>query len=315
MISLQHRLEYAALIGFKGAANLLPYRAALFLAWLLALLGFYGLRYRRAEAIRRIRSVFGASCSTAQARAIAWEAFRNFIFTAIESMRGERVDEHWIRAHVDDRGMFQIMQARAAAGQGAVAALPHMGSWELAGATYRVNRIPLFSIAAKQKNPLFNDYINRQRSRSGIEILVRGELSLKTVLRNLKQGKCFAILPDLRNPTPALAVPFLGGTANVGGGMALFARQANVPIYPIYLVREGWSRHIFHMLEPIFPDPALSRDEDLLRMTRAVFAHFDRAIRANPGQWFWYNKRWILDPVAPDAVNPPPPASPRTHRE
>ena len=26
--------------------------------------------------------------------------------------------------------------------------------------------------------------------------------------------------------------------------------------------------------------------------------HFDAAIRATPEQWFWYNRRWVLDPVA-----------------
>lgn len=307
MIQLKHRLEFIAVLLLKRAANILPYRAALVLGWFLALLGFYGLRFRRAEAIRRIRSVFGESCTPARAKAIAWEAFRNFIFTAIESMRGERVDAAWLQAQVDDRGMFQVMQTRTAAGNGAVVALPHMGSWELAGAAYRVMHIPLFSIAAKQKNPYFNEYLNQQRARSGIEILVRGENSLKLVLRNLKQGKCFAILPDVRMPTPALVVPFLGAMANVGGGMALFARQANVPIYPTVLTRQGWFRHTFNLLDPISPDSTLSRDDDMLRMTRDVFARFDQAIRDNPGQWFWYNKRWILDPVnpAPAASEPP----------
>jgi KDO2-lipid IV(A) lauroyltransferase len=308
VIRIKHRLEYAALLAIKRAANLLPYRAALMLGCLLALLGFYGLRFRRAEAIRRIRTVFGDSCSPARAKSIAWEAFRNFIFTAIESMRGDRLDAAWLKAHVDDRGVFTIMLTLTAAGRGAVIALPHMGSWELAGAAYRVyGGIPFFTIAAKQKNPLFNEYLNRQRTRSGFDILVRGEGSLKLVLRNLKQGKCFAILPDVRMPTPALSVPFLGSFANVGGGMALFARQANVPIFPTVLTRQGWSHHTFSLLDPIYPDQALSRDEDMLRMTRAVFALFDRAIRDNPGQWFWYNKRWILDPVDPQATPLKPP--------
>ncbi len=307
MIRIKHRLEFAALIAFKSSVNLLPYKAALTLGWLLALLGHYVFRFRRTEAIRRIRSVFGDSCSPAQARTIAWEAFRNFIFTAIESMRGENLDEAWVHAHVESGDMFTIIRTRSDAGQGALFALPHMGSWELAGAVCRVNRIPLFSIAARQRNPLFNDYINRQRSRSGIEILMRGEISLKTILRYLKQGKILAILPDLRSPTPALAVPFLGSSANVGGGMALFARQANVPIFPTVLTRQGWFQHTFTMHEPIYPNPALDRDEDLHRMTCAVFAHFDRAIRENPGQWFWYNKRWILDPVNPQSVPSEPP--------
>jgi lauroyl/myristoyl acyltransferase len=32
-------------------------------------------------------------------------------------------------------------------------------------------------------------------------------------------------------------------------------------------------------------------------MTQQVLTIVEEAIRADPGQWFWYNKRWILDPV------------------
>jgi len=32
-------------------------------------------------------------------------------------------------------------------------------------------------------------------------------------------------------------------------------------------------------------------------MTAAVLSEIERAIRQDPGQWFWYNRRWVLDPV------------------
>jgi lauroyl/myristoyl acyltransferase len=35
-----------------------------------------------------------------------------------------------------------------------------------------------------------------------------------------------------------------------------------------------------------------------MRMTKAVMKTIDAAIRRNPEQWFWYNGRWILDPVS-----------------
>lgn len=41
---------------------------------------------------------------------------------------------------------------------------------------------------------------------------------------------------------------------------------------------------------------AVTREAEELRLTREVIAHFDAAIRETPGQWFWYNKRWVLDP-------------------
>ncbi len=308
-IRFKHRLEFAALLAVKAIASRLPYRAALGLGWLLAVLGFSLFRYRRAEAVRRIRKVFGESCARDRAERIAWAAFRNFCFTAIESMRGNQITPAWVARHVSDEHVFAVLAARSRDQGGAVFALPHMGSWELAGSACQAMGIPLFSIAARQKNPLFTDYLNRQRDGSGIEILVRGEISFKTVLRNIQSGKYFAILPDVRCPTPALAVPFLGGIANIAAGMALFARQSQAPIFPCILLRHGWTRHTFKLFDPITPDHARPRDEELLRMTRAVFACFDKAIREYPDQWFWFNKRWILDPVEPPAasISRPPP--------
>jgi len=79
--------------------------------------------------------------------------------------------------------------------------------------------------------------------------------------------------------------------------MAMFAVSANVPILPAIFTRKGWGRHEFIHYDPIFPDPASDRDADARRLTEAVMAIVDKAIRDNPEQWFWYNKRWVLTPL------------------
>ena len=156
--------------------------------------------------------------------------------------------------------------------------------------------VRMFSIAGKQKNPLVNDWINRQRE-SGMTILERGGGTLKQIIKLLRSGAVLAILPDVRMPTSDLKLPFLGGTANFGRGMAMFAITAKVPIIPAVLRREGWARHGFDRLQPILPDPSLDKEQDARRITAAVTAQVDAAIRQAPEQWFWYNKRWVLTPV------------------
>lgn len=295
----KHRLEYGALVALRGLAVRLPYRAALAVGWLTAALAFYGARYRRAEAERRIRQVFDSRCSRRRARQVAWAAFRNLCFSAIDALRGSRIDAAWIARHVKGEQAFHAVLEQNRKGRAVLLAIPHMGSWELAASVCRLKGIPLFSIAARQKNPLFNDALNRQREQAGIAILTRGEVSFRAMRRLLESGRNFVVLPDVRNPTPALAIPFLGGVANIAAGMALFARQTGAPIYPCYLVRHGWTRHTIAMGDPVWPDPAQPREADLSRMTETVFRLFDEAIRKHPDQWFWFNKRWILDPVVP----------------
>jgi len=95
-----------------------------------------------------------------------------------------------------------------------------------------------------------------------------------------------------------VSVPFLGGFANVGRGMASFAIAAQVPIVPAIFMRKGWTKHEFVHFDPLYPDPMLDKEADIQRITKSVLKTLDEAIRQNPEQWFWYNGRWILDPVS-----------------
>ena len=293
----QHLLEYAALRGAAALLNALPYRAALAVAWVLAGFAYHVFRFRRRETFRRIREVFGPDMPARRVKWIAWRSLRNMAFNMVEMMRAPSIDTAWIDRHIPDfKNHIPAVKALIAEHGGAVITVPHMGNWDLAGWACHRYGVRMFSIAGKQKNPLVNDWINRQRE-SGMTILERGGGTLKQIIKLLRGGAVLAILPDVRMPTPDLQLPFLGGTANFGRGMAMFAITAKVPIIPAVLRREGWTHHGFDRLQPILPDPTLDKEHDARRMTAAVTAQVDAAIRQAPEQWFWYNKRWVLTPV------------------
>lgn len=293
-----HVMEYAALRLIGGVLNLLPYRAALAAGWVLALAGFHLVRFRRREAERRIREVFGERFSPREVRHIAWISFRNLAFSAVEVLRSPRMTLERFCAISDSAEFFEVMGRQKETGQGAVIAFPHMGSWEMPGRAMLLRGMPVFSVVGKQKNPLSDRYLNATRERMGVPIVTRGSATLRTVLTRLKTGGFFAILPDVRVASEGVKIRFLGGEANVGSGMAVFARHADVPIYPFIMRRVGWARHEARIHPPIQPDLELDKAADIQRMTQHVLDIVDRAIREDPGQWFWYNKRWILDPVS-----------------
>ena len=296
-----HLLEYGALRVAAACLNALPYRAALAVACLFAAAAFHLFRFRRRETARRIREVFGADFPAGQVRRIAWLSLRNMAFNAVEMMRAPSIDREWIDRHVSGFGdHIPVVKDVIEKHGGAVIAVPHMGNWDLAGWACHRYGVRMFSVAAKQKNPLVNAWINRQRE-SGMTVLERGGGTLKQVIKLLRGGNAFAILPDVRVYTPDIQIPFLGAAANVGRGMAMFAIAAKVPVILAVWRREGWTRHGFDYFPPIFPDPSLGKDQDARRITGAVLARVDAAIRQMPGQWFWYNKRWVLAPVREDA--------------
>jgi len=298
---VQYRLEYAALVMGTALLNLLPYRAALAVAWAVAGLLFHVVRFRRRETLRRIREVFGADMPELEARRIAWLSLRNMAFNCVEMMRAPRIDKAWIDRHMPDfQANVPIVNGLIAKHQGLIFAVPHMGNWDLAGWACNRYGVNMFSVAAKQKNPYVNAWISRQRE-NGITMLERGSGTLRRIVRLLRQQCAFAILPDVRMPTPDLPLPFLGGTANLGRGMAMFAITADVPILPAIFTRQGWCRHTFIHFDPLFPRHGLAREDDARRLTEAVVAIVDKAVRENPEQWFWYNKRWVLTPLPAEA--------------
>jgi len=293
----KHIAEYLALRGMAALLVALPYRAALAVGWVVAGLGFRVVRFRRREAERRIRDVFGSQFNDAEVRQIAWKSFRNLIFTAVDTIRGPHLTLEQYRKVGDYDVATDTLRRQVESGRGAVLATPHTGCWEFGGMGMSLVGLPLFVIAGKQRNPLFDRYLTQTRERMGVQIVIRGSSTLRTIIKRLRDGHITAVLPDVRMPTPGVKVQFLGKEANVGPGLALFARHAGVPIYPALNFRHGWAHHQGVIYPPLEADLQADKDADVQRIMQAAFDVFTEAIRRDPGQWFWYNKRWIFDPV------------------
>lgn len=294
----RHVAEYAAVRIVVGVIRTLPYGAALFAGWILAAAAFHVVRFRRAAAIGRIRSVFGGKYPEKEIRRIAWLSWRNFVFGIVDLMRLGSITPAWVRDRMQGADEFcSTLALHTSGGRGGILASPHMGAWEAAGVVVQVSGFPIFFITGRQKNPLVDAYLNRMRGSTGIETVPKGSSLLRSVVKKLKAGGLLAFLPDVRVQTEGVKVRFLGAEANVAAGMAVFARMADVPIYPCLLARTGWGRHSMRICPPVIPDRSVDKEKDWQRMTQDVFTIIESEIRAHPEQWFWFNKRWILDPL------------------
>jgi len=299
----KHFFEYLVVRAVAGLIQCLPYRVALGLGWGIAGFVFFVVRFRVSAAKARIREVFGTRYSNREVNRIAWQSWRDFCFTAVEMVRIPVSSPAWIRSVVEVGDEARKILAHLQTGRGAVIAAPHMGSWEIATLTSLACGVHLFTVTGKQKNPLVEEYIHRARMGTGFETLQRGPYVLKGIIRKIREGKVMALLPDVRSRTPGVPTRFLGKTANIAGGMGLIAKMTGVPVFPCVITRQGWTRHHYRLMDPVWPDVNLEKKEDWQRITQEVFDVFDRAIREQPEQWFWFNKRWILDPLEPAATD------------
>lgn len=293
---LKHILEYGALRTVGGLVSIMPYRAALGVGWVAAAVAFHLVRWRRVEAERRIREVFGSRLSARQIRRVAWISLRNLAFNIVEMTMATRLNRAWLEAHAECQETAATLGGHVKDGDGAILAVIHMGNWDAAGIAMEQLGVPMLVIARSQKNPLFNAYIDRLRSLHESIVVDRDDRALmKKVLAWLKAGKVLAILIDLRAKQAASKFQFLGKEADLGRGIGVIARHSKSPIYPVTTIRRGWTKHAWILMDPIQADEALDPKSDSVRMTAASLKALEQVILDYPEQYFWYNKRWVLD--------------------
>ncbi len=293
----KHIVEYVLLVLAAGLIRILPLRAALAMGWLVAGGMHYLGGFRKAEAHRRLREVFGERFSEKEVKRIAWLSWRNLCFNAVEAIRFSKLTIEDVKKQPLAQQAPHLLKALEKEENGYIFATIHMGNWDMAGVTADLMGLPIFSIARRQKNPLTDAYLNKARNAFNMEIILNDSKVLKGVIRRIKAGKVLAILPDARSRTKALNINFLNGQANLGAGSALFARQCNCPIYPAVVRRIGWTQHEALVFDPIYPDSSLDKAEDWHRIMQMMMTIFNEEIAKTPEQYFWYNKRWVLDPI------------------
>lgn len=291
---LRHVLEYAALRSVSGLLAALPHRAALALAWGPARLAFALNGKLRARTHLRLRQALGPARSDRDLDRIAWLAFRNFVFTVVEGLRLPAIRKEWVDRHMD-LGSMDELRAELADRGGLVAAVPHMGNWELAGIALHAQGVALVTLARRQKNPLTDAWINRLRMSTGVEAVDTKTRAIADIARKLRdERKVLALLPDVRARTGGVPVRFLGADIHVPGGAAHYARAAGLAVITGEVTRKGWLRHGWRITGRIEPDPALDEETDRRRIMQYALDRFAESIMARPENYFWFNKRWVL---------------------
>lgn len=288
--------EYGLLRVVTGLLNALSYRFSLKLARAFAWFLVVVVGFKRQRTFARIRSVFPEK-SEREVREIALGSLENLFQNVVEMMRASTFDRAWMDRYVKDGAVYKDkLQAYVDEGKGVVIMVPHSGNWYMAAWSMAKYGLSLMAIAARQRNPKLDAWMNRQYG--DIEVLDRDNRdTLKRIREGLLGGRAFAILPDLRVRKRDVAAEFLGGQANVSRAGALFAVKCGSPIVVAAMSRRD-GRHVFNHLATLRPDPAATDTKaEAERLTKEAMRILDGEVRRRPQDWFWYNKRWILEPV------------------
>jgi lauroyl/myristoyl acyltransferase len=171
------------------------------------------------------------------------------------------------------------------AGRGCVLVVPHMGSWDMAGAAAAAIGYPISAVAERFPGSL-DDAVVTSRETFGMGIIPLGRAAVRAVREELEANHVVALACDLPQGPGGADVCFFGRRARVPAGPAAFARRVGSAIVPVSCYRTAPG--CYHVeLEPAIEVPAggAERDAQTLVMQRIV-DRFEVAIRRRPDQWY-----------------------------
>jgi KDO2-lipid IV(A) lauroyltransferase len=230
---------------------------------------------------------------------MARENFRQTGTAFLEVFLTPKVDHRFIRSNVSfaDPDQFSRMEDIQ---RPIVGATGHFGAWELLAPIFSLS----FSSRQRQiivKHPKdleFAALISHYR-RFGGNRIVSHDQAAPLVLRCLRRNGISAFLVDHNTKrSKSMFLPFLGREASVNIGPAVLAVRSKALIWPIFLIREGRGKYMFHSRPPLDTAALTGSMEDKVH-TAALFytqAVQDMIVR-HPEQWFWMHQRWRTRPV------------------
>ena len=209
---------------------------------------------------------------------MARRAFRNYgrmladfvLMASLQPVDLERRNTYDGREQID---------AALKAGRGAIMAVPHMGSWDVAGSLAGVLGYPIYAVAVGFPGSL-EDAVVSTRQRFGLKVIPLGRSAVRQLLNALKSNAVVALLCDLPHG-PGIQVEFFGRPAIVPGGPASLALKTGARLIPACQWRTGPGRYHVHL-----DDPLDLGEDDVRGVMQRVVRRFEGYIRERPEQWY-----------------------------
>lgn len=294
------RVEHALVRGLIRLLQALPVPVAFAFARGLGALMHLVLRGRVRLARRQMADALGGRPGDARIRADVRACFRHFLRVPVEMLTLEAA---LARRRPDEvlrlRGKEHFDRAFAR-GRGVIFLTGHLGNWEVMGTLAPKLGVPITSVGRPVDNPLIDAELLALRSRFGQRMVAKDGAGVK-LMRELRQGHVIAMMTDQHAGSGGVRVPFFHAPASTYTFVASLARRLGLPLLTIFSRCGERPHEVDAVIEPpIESDPSLPEDEDAFRMTLAFHRRLEAAIRAAPGQYLWFHKRWKASGREPD---------------
>ena len=296
-------------IGFRlieGVIARLPRRLAYAMGVIISTLAFPLLGRQRRALESNLRQVL-PEMAPPQLRKLAWRNWLNYTKAWIDFFKIPRTDRRRLGSLLTPIGL-ENLDAAMARGLGVIVVAPHMGSWELAAASWAAS-FGEIGIMVEQIEPrrLF-DHVSALRSRMNIRVIPLSRTGARDIMRMLKEHRMVVLAMDRDILGTGRPLPFFGEVSRFPTGPVELALKTGAPILPAFCVRDPHDRYVAVGDAPIFLTPTSDHEADVQRAMEQILATFEGFIRRFPDQWHVLEPIWTGEPVPAGVTFPSPPA-------
>lgn len=250
---------------------------------------------------KNLRRVAGEEISDGELRALSRRCLRSYLRYWMEAFRLPAMSRERILSGMRIAGVEELFK-NIDAGRGVVAALPHMGNYDHAGAWIALSGVPLTTVAERLRPESLYDRFVAYRTGLGMEVLpaTGGDGGVfETLAARLAEGRLVCLVADRDLTASGVEVEFFGRPARFPAGPAALAARTGAALLPVTLWYEGeqWGA-LVHDEIPV-PETG-SRPERVLAMTQSLADRFAEGIAAHPDDWHMLQRVWSEDLVGDD---------------
>jgi lauroyl/myristoyl acyltransferase len=234
---------------------------------------------QRRAALDNYAAALGLDRSAPEVSRVARRAFQNYGRMLMDFLLMGSITPEELLQHVTIDGR-EHLDAAMAGGRGALMAVPHMGSWDMAGSYAGALGYPISAVAERFPGSL-NGAVVSTRQRFGLNVIMLGRSAVRAITQALQANSIVALLCDLEQG-PGIEVRFFGRRAIVPGGPAAIALKTGAPLIPAYQYVKSPGHHHVHLDPPL----ALRYGDTKESVMQRVVERLEVFIREHPDQWY-----------------------------
>ncbi|MGH3577069.1 MAG: phosphatidylinositol mannoside acyltransferase [Mycobacterium sp.] len=252
------------------------------------------MKQKRAVVAGNLRRVLGDNVGQDEVDRAVRDAFCYYIHYWMESFKLPYIRPEQFARHMSAEGFDNITKATSA-GRGVILALPHLGSWDYAGAWMASIGYPMTVVAEPLDPPELFDWFARLRRSLGLTVVAMGPGAAQAVLRALREGKVVGLLSDRDLLGTGVEVKFFGERTTFPAGPATLALRSGAALLPTGVYTEPRGQHHSVVRPPISLERSGSLRADVARITQDLAHGLEHLVRRAPGQWHLFQPNWPSD--------------------